>query len=485
MRAIDMRIDDKRLMLKPDASRLLLRPSAPSQEQRVGRIAARVMAMAESDVQALLAGVRKEFSDRHPDFDRVLGDRFKWIRRHLLSDARMSRDRQLLMGSYFLQEYALEAAALFNPSIVPHPDQTGVKTGATRFILSLRATGEGHVSSIEFREGVVTPDCSIEMAPSSGRVVEPCMIPTSRYEKALFERKLRELGLLDGVVRQVLDRLGDMFTMDELNEKVTLVKRQALARGEGDVSLRGAILLAQSNYEVEFAAGCPLDERVLFPMAPSQVNGIEDARFVRFTEEDGSTRYYATYTAYDGKIILPQILETEDFVSFRFITLNGPAVANKGMALFPKKIHGMYAMLSRQDNENIFLMFSDNIHFWYNADVVIRPTHAWEFTQLGNCGSPIETDAGWLVLSHGVGPVRQYSIGAFLLDRNDPSQVIGRLPEPLIVPGMVRLKGYVPNVAYTCGGMLCGRKLVLPFAVCDYATTFAVASVDDIIAAME
>ena len=243
--------------------------------------------------------------------------------------------------------------------------------------------------------------------------------------------------------------------------------------------------MAQSNYEVQFDADSSLSERVLFPVTPSQSNGIEDARFVRFQDDDGAHTYYATYTAYDGKLILPQFIETPDFLRFRFVTLNGPAVQNKGMALFPRKIQGRYVMLARQDYENIYVMFSDHLHFWHDTHLVLKPAFPWEFIQLGNCGSPIETEAGWLVLSHGVGPMRKYCIGAFLLDLDDPTKVLGRLPEPLIKPNETEREGYVPNVVYSCGSLLHGRRLIIPYAMSDYATTFATLSLDELLAAME
>lgn len=245
------------------------------------------------------------------------------------------------------------------------------------------------------------------------------------------------------------------------------------------------LLLAESNYQVRFTAGQPVSQRVIFPFTPSQSNGIEDARFVRFQNDDRTFTYYATYTAYDGKIILPQLLETPDFLHFKFITLNGPAVQNKGMALFPRKIGGRYAMLSRQDDENILLMFSDNIHFWDAPKVVLSPTQPWEFIKLGNCGSPIETEAGWLVLSHGVGAMRKYCLGAFLLDLNNPSRVIGRLPEPLLSPNETERDGYVPNVVYTCGALLHGRELIIPYAMSDSSTSFATVSLDELLSGMQ
>jgi predicted GH43/DUF377 family glycosyl hydrolase len=311
-------------------------------------------------------------------------------------------------------------------------------------------------------------------------------VPDLRYEKALFGRKLQEAGVQDDSCRRVLDRLPEQFTLDELR-RVLLEMRQHPdpADATAEHAARGILLLAESNYEVNFASGSRPSQRVLFPTSPSQSNGIEDARFVRFQNDDGSFTYYATYTAYDGKITLPQLLETPDFLYFNFSTLNGPAVQNKGMALFPRKINGQYVMLSRQDDENLLVMFSDNVRFWQTPRLLLAPAEAWEFVKIGNCGSPIETDAGWLVLSHGVGAMRKYCLGAFLLDLNDPTRVIGRLREPLLSPNETEREGYVPNVVYTCGALLHGRELVIPYAMSDYSTSFATVSLDRLLAAME
>jgi predicted GH43/DUF377 family glycosyl hydrolase len=283
-----------------------------------------------------------------------------------------------------------------------------------------------------------------------------------------------------------MSELKDKFTLADLERKLEGVLKQVrLAEPESDSLARNILLLAQSNYEVQFSLESRVSERVIFPTSPSASNGIEDTRFVLFENQDGTRVYYATYTAYDGKLILPQLLETLDFLHLRFITLNGPAVQNKGMALFPRKLHGHYAMLSRQDNENIYLMYSDNIHFWYESELIMRPTYPWEFVQLGNCGSPMETEAGWLVLSHGVGPMRKYCIGAFLLDLDDPTKIIGRLREPLLKPSETEREGYVPNVVYSCGALIHNRELILPYAMSDYATNFATVSLDELLAAME
>lgn len=463
-----------------------MRPFYPSTNDIARRIVARVMALPAAQVSRLLIEVLGEFEDRHENVTQIFRNRFEHVR-HSLSEAwEFSPEQQALIGSYFTHEYSPESAALFNPSIVPHPDQTGLPEGAMRFILSLRATGEGHISSIAFRTGVISAQHRVTVTPPVPLVTEPERVPDAGYEKALFARKLLEAGVQDACCWHVLDRLPDPFTLDELQRVVLAMRQQAdPAEATAEHAARGMLLLAESNYVVNFAAGSRPSQRILFPSSPSQSNGIEDARFVRFQNDDGSITYFATYTAYDGKITLPQLLETPDFLHFNFSTLNGPAVRNKGMALFPRKINGQYAMLSRQDDENLLLMFSDNVRFWQTPRVLLPPAQPWEFFKIGNCGSPIETDAGWLVLSHGVGAMRKYCLGAFLLDLRDPSRVIGRLREPLLSPNESEREGYVPNVVYTCGALVHGQELVIPYAMSDYATSFATVSLDHLLAAME
>jgi predicted GH43/DUF377 family glycosyl hydrolase len=479
-------VQRSQVILHPDRSRVLLRPFLVPTDPRAARICAQVMALPEAEVQALWQEVNQEFGGRHAKTHEFLKARFELVRPCLPTREKLSQERQLLLGAYFTHEYSLEAAALFNPSIVPHPDQSDLPAGGLRFILSLRATGEGHISSITFRTGLLGARGHISINAPTRYCLEPEQVPNAAYENGLFERKLQELGLVGDFSRQVLQELGSSFTLDDLRASLTRTAQQFRARDQqtGAVS-RKILMLAQSNYEVQFSPDSRLSERVLFPVTPSQSNGIEDARFVRFQHEDGTQTYYATYTAYDGKMILPQFIETQDFLHFKFITLNGPAVQNKGMALFPRKVNGHYAMLGRQDYENIYVMFSDHLHFWHETQLILKPVFPWEFIQLGNCGSPIETDAGWLVLSHGVGPMRKYCIGAFLLDRDDPTKVIGRLRGPLLKPNENEREGYVPNVVYSCGSLLHGRQLVIPYAMSDYATTFATLSLDEVLSAME
>jgi len=446
------------------------------------------MSLPEDRVRPLLNEVSAEFSQRHEQIHSLFLERFEQISDLLLTDEQISEQRRLLIGSYFLAEYSLESAALFNPSIIPHPDQADLPPGALRFILSLRATGEGHISSITFRTGIIYGDHRIEISPATGFLTEPRQVPNPLYEKAQFAKKLSELGLTGEFTRRVINKLGELFTLEELRSGVNVeIERSRLSNTavhEDQEAAQGIWMLARSNYEVQFQPNQSLSERIIFPATPSQRNGIEDARFVYFTNDDGTHVYYATFTAFDGRVIMPQLVETPDFLLFRFITLNGPAAENKGMALFPRKINGRYVMLSRQDNENIYLMFSDSIYFWQERVVLLKPTFPWELVQLGNCGSPIETDAGWLVLSHGVGPMRKYCIGASLLDRDDPTKVIGRLPEPLLKPDQNEREGYVPNVVYTCGALLRDGELIIPYGLADHATGFATVPLAEVLAAM-
>jgi predicted GH43/DUF377 family glycosyl hydrolase len=426
-----------------------------------------------------------EFRERHQRTREFFLHRFEQVRKFLLTDQPLSENRRLLIGSYFTSEYALESAALFNPSMVWHPDQSGLAEGSHRFVLSLRATGEGHISSITFRSGTIDAENRIRIDEPTRFVVAPDLVPNALYEKPLFYRKLTELGINGPFTDLVIAALGETFTLDDLSRALRNVLRHNRARQhEFEPLAHTMLVLAKSNYEIRFDPALNVSERVIFPSSPTETNGIEDARFVRFAHPDGRVAYYATYTAYDGRVTFPQMLETEDFFHFKVSTLNGPEVKNKGFAMFPRMVNGQYAMLSRQDNENLYLMYSDMPHFWYTKELIAKPTYSWEFVQLGNCGSPIETEAGWLVLTHGVGPMRKYAMGAFLLDLADPARVIGRLPAPLLEPNASEREGYVPNVVYSCGAALHGRELVIPYAMSDYASTFATVPLDDVLNAM-
>jgi predicted GH43/DUF377 family glycosyl hydrolase len=397
----------------------------------------------------------------------------------------LSPNRRLLIGAFFTAEYALESAALFNPSIVPHPDQTDLGEGDLRFILTLRAVGEGHISSVEFRTGVIHRDHSIETDKTSGLVMGPEIDSDPAFPKTIFMHKLREKGLENNWSRSVMNALGATFTRTQLDQSIQQAAHETQLHTE-DVRQAVECLhwLVESNYEIRFSPSVPLSERVIFPVSLNESNGIEDARFVRFVDEDQSATYYATYTAYNGRIILPQLIETSDFLRFRVRTLTGPAAQNKGMALFPKRIDGRYAMLSRHDDENLFLTLSEDRYFWSDPQLLLRPSRPWELVKIGNCGSPIETDAGWLVLTHGIGPMRKYCIGVTLLDLQDPSKVVGRLNEPLLQPAADQADGYVPNVVYTCGALIHRGRLVLPYGLNDTTTTVVTVELETLLAAL-
>lgn len=479
-----IRIRRHKVTLLPESARVIIRPFIPGDPDYINTMVGRVLALSEKEVVCQLSVVRREFDDRHYDIESILMAHFEKIQQHVPSHP-LSRDRQLLVGALFSGEYALESAAIFNPSIVPHPDQSDAPAGGLRFIMSLRATGEGHISSIEFRAGTIEANGKIALDPSSRFVTEPEIIPDPSYEKHSFLTKLHEMGVDDWHLDAVLAPLGDRFTRSDLSRSVGTIHDQSQPlTHELNHTLDCIQWLADSNYELRFSDNLAISERVIFPVSANESNGIEDARFVRFVDDDDSVTYCATYTAYNGRDILPQLIETKDFLHFRILTLNGDAVQNKGMALFPRRIAGRYAMLSRQDNENLFIMFSDSPHHWSNPKVILCPAAMWESVKVGNCGSPIETEAGWLVITHGVGPMRKYCIGAVLLDLDDPTKVIGRLSEPLLSPEGNEREGYVPNVVYSCGSLIHGRQLILPFAVSDQASAIASVSLDDLLEAL-
>lgn len=459
------------LTLLPESSRVIIRPFIPGEDQRITRIIGRALALSEDEVAAELNSVLTEFDGRHFEIRNVLLRHFHKVRPHVFTERPLSQELQLLIGAMFSGEYALESAALFNPSIIPHPDQSDLPDGALRFIMSLRATGEGHISSIEFRSGVIAEGGCITLDPVSRFVTAPEILPNPRYRKPLFVTKLHEMFEESDYCAAVMRTLPDDFTLSELHESIQRVRDEIQPHtAELNRTLERVQWLADSNYELRFSPRLSISERIIFPVSANESNGIEDARFVRFVEDDGSAMYYATYTAYNGHTILPQLIETQDFLDFRILTLNGRAVQNKGMALFPRRVHGQYLMLSRQDDENLLLMRSDNPHHWEHPQLLMRPAQMWESVKIGNCGSPIETPDGWLVITHGVGPMRKYCIGAALLDLDDPSHVIGRLNEPLIEPEGNEREGYVPNVVYSCGSLIHGDRLILPYAMSDTAT---------------
>ncbi len=420
------------LYLRPDPSRVLVRPFRPATEPRdlnptdktrANHVVDRILRLELPVAAALLTEVLENFDGRHRNLLATFEARAADMEDAFAEHADFTAVQRQLVGAYFLHEYSFESAALFNPSIVAHPDQSGVGPGEMRFVLSLRAVGEGHISSLTFRSGIIARDGGVTVESPARLASLP--IVTSRAGEPGGER---------------LD-------------------------------------LCFPNYE-------DISERVIFPLTAAQSHGIEDARFVRFTDDAGLSTYYATYTAYDGRGIRSELIETRDFLTFRMTPLQGDAARNKGMALFPRKIGGLYAMIARQDNENLYLIYSDDLYTWNGGAPILRPEFPWEFVQIGNCGAPIELDEGWLLLTHGVGAVRRYAIGAALLDKTDPSKVLARSREPLVHPEPSEREGYVPNVVYTCGAIRHHELIVLPYAVSDSFSNFATIRIDALLRAM-
>jgi predicted GH43/DUF377 family glycosyl hydrolase len=464
-------------LLNAASSRVITRPHVPGDAARLKGLVARVLGLSEDDVNHLLDAVLQDFSARHRNFRKTLERNFDRIADVVPNRESLSAERRLLLGAYVTSEYSVESAALFNPSIVPHPDQTDVRQGSLRFIMSFRATGEGHISSIEFRSGVVDENTDIYIDAVSQYVATPAIHTDPTYERHHFRRKLEDICASNQVVDRLFEGLNETFTFDELNVQIDRFRSARVQMKDKQDLIDMVLWLARSNYEVIFDPDRQISERVIFPVTENESSGIEDARFVRFVNDDKSVKYYATYTAYNGFAILPQLLETTDFLTFKLHTLSGNAAQNKGMALFPRKIKGRYVMLSRQDGVNNYIVFSDRLRNWNDARLLQEPVHPLEFVQVGNCGSPVETTEGWLALFHGVGPMRRYSIWAELLDLDDPSKVIGRLDEPILAPDEHERDGYVPNVVYSCGSMIHGDALILPYGIADQRCRIATVSI--------
>ncbi len=479
-------VNRKHEKLMGDSSRVITRLYLPDDPHRITRIIQRILDLPDPNAQALLDQVILDFSERHKDIKAVFERHLNKVREYIAEDVVLSETKQALIGAYFTMEYSVESAALFNPSIVPHPDQQHVPKGSLRFIMSLRATGEGHLSSIVFRGGVIDADNAILFEPISEYVVTPEVHLNPMYDLHLFCLKLAEMGADNDMVHYLFSQLPDTFSYLGLKKRIEELRATPDFSEETHSKTFEIIFwLANSNYEVYFAPEHLISERVIFPTSKIESRGIEDARFVQFFNNDGHITYYATYTAYNGVNILPQLIETTDFVKFKISTLNGRAVQNKGMALFPRKIEDRYVMLSRQDGENNRIMFSDNIHFWQESEIIQQPARPWEFVQLGNCGSPLETSAGWIVLTHGVGPMRQYCVGAILLDLKNPAKVIAYLDKPLLVPHEEEREGYVPNVIYSCGSLIHNHELIIPYAMSDVMSGIATVNVEELLRCMQ
>ena len=479
------KIKRKKIKIKGDSSRVITRIHVPGEAARIHRIIQRIADLPATTAENLLEQTMLDFSKRHRDIMCVFERHLNKVKDYIPKDIVLSETQKSLIGAYFTMEYSIESAALFNPSIVPHPDQSNLAKGSLRFIMSLRATGEGHISSIVFRSGVLVRQNALLFDPISEYVETPDVIYNLTYNRHLFQLKLNEMKVGNEITAYLFDRLPDNFTFSQLKEITsTLRSKPIFAEKLQNESFKIIHWLADSNYEINFESDHRISERVIFPVSKNESRGIEDARFVQFFDDNGEMTYYATYTAYNGYAILPQLIKTKDFVGFEVMTLNGRAVQNKGMALFPRKINNRYVMLSRQDGENNRIMFSDNIHFWQKSEIIQEPAHPWEFIQIGNCGSPMETDKGWLVLTHGVGPMREYCIGAMLLDLENPKKILARLEEPLLAPREEEREGYVPNVVYTCGALIHNNELVIPYAMSDFMSGVATIGVSELIGCM-
>ncbi|MEM9252132.1 MAG: glycoside hydrolase family 130 protein [Planctomycetota bacterium] len=470
------------IKFRSDDKRVITRFFGAGGDERVKRIAERVAGMTDAAADELLDDTMRRFSHRHRDVQGAFLRHFDQVR-HVIPDAEtLSSNRRLLLGSFFTMEYAIEAAALFNPSMVEHPDQSTAPAGGVRFIMSLRATGEGHVSSIVFRTGHVTANGDVEFddpSPYSGRLR---IQQDKTYDKHLFFLKLIEMAAYSDACRVVLDALPQRFTLPDLERTLAQINTRNHKPDSFDETARNMRWLARSNYTLDVPPTASASEIVLFPTSDNESRGIEDCRLTRFTDTDGSVNYYGTYTAYNGFVALPQVFETTNFTHIEVHTLNGKYVQNKGMALFPRKIDGDYVVAGRIDGENNFLLRSDNVHFWNNAVKLQGPVYPWEFVQIGNCGAPIETDEGWLLLTHGVGPMRRYCIGVTLLDLDDPSKVIAHSPAPILAPNAEERDGYVPNVVYSCGAIKHNDLMVMPYAMSDSASSVCTFSCSELLA---
>jgi len=470
----------------PDPSRVIARFFYISDE-RSKYIISNVLAMSESEVYTTLSKVLRGFSRRHRNISMIFETHFNKLYNLFdelgIKPGNVNQSHKLLIGSYFTVEYSIESAAFFNPSIVEDPDQSELGPDEKRVILSFRATGEGHISSIVFRSGIINKNNNLIIEPVGKMLAEAERIKRHIYHKESFIKKLDEMRDFDNKISPdfVLEKLGNSFTYGELKRAVEETRKTPHLTANKELIVNQMMWLAKSHYEVDFSIDSAISERVIFPISETERNGIEDARFVKFTEDNGEVTYYATITAYDGLSILPKLLTTKNFYHFKGLPIHGELAQNKGMALFPRKINGKYAMLCRIDGMNNYLAYSDNINIWREAKLIQKPKYPWDLIQVGNGGSPIETEEGWLVITHGVGPMREYVLGASLYERANPEKEIGRLKSPLIAPNNEEREGYVPNVVYSCGSIVHNKNLIVPYAMSDYASTYATIDLNELL----
>lgn len=476
-----MQVKRSNIQIKANPNRVIINfldlGANTSNTSRLNRLIDTVLAIPELELHTLYEEIKNSFASRHRNFESYLKINFQKIQSEIPKDTVISEIRSLVLGAYFSKEYSIQSAALFNPSMVAHPNQSGLKTGEKRFIISLRSVGEGHISSIEFRSGIVDSNGSIRLDEET------------RFSSC-SEKDLKKIYFKDNIVKNtaalidfdqsILNVFEETFTIDDYLEKV---RANEFVHFDG-VTQAALFHILDTNYDVVTDKDAPICERVIFPNASGESMGMEDVRFVAFTEE-GKTQYIGTYTAYNGHKISPQLIITDDFIHFKARSMYGAAVSDKGMGLFPEKIDGKYVMIGRQGGENITMMYSDDLFIWNTYEVLMRPEYTWGYVQLGNCGSPIKTDEGWLVITHAVGPLRKYVLGAILLDLKNPSKIIKKLNRPLLSPNEEEREGYVPNVVYSCGSMVHNGNLIVPYAMSDSASTFATVNIEELLKEMD
>ncbi|PAM91538.1 glycosidase [Flavobacterium sp. IR1] len=478
----------KNIKFIPDSKRVVTRYFMNG-EERTQQMVMRIMTLDEKQVSETLEQTLREFARRHRNISSIFFKHCEKIRDVIegmqIDYENMSLNRKMLIGSYCTMEYAIESAAIFNPSIVEDFDQSGLEVGEKRVIISFRATGEGHISSIVFRRGILDKNNNLQVMKNGHHIDKAEILHKTFFNKERFLLKLSEMHTSDKYITQIMEDLPEEFEYTVLKNIVNKALTDPTMREERRVALNEILWLAKSFYDLEFKHDSDITERVIFPISDSESRGIEDARFVRFIDDDDSVRVMATYTAYNGHTILPKLISTEDFYTFRVMPLHGAGAQNKNLALFPRKIKGKYAMLARIDGVNNYIMFSDRVTQWNTPILLQEPRYTWEFTQIGNCGSPLWTKEGWLIITHGVGTMRRYCIGASLLDLEDPTKEIGRLSEPLLSPLEDEREGYVPNVVYSCGAIIHNDSLILPYAVSDYSSTYAIVDLAELLDALK
>jgi len=480
-------IERKPIRINPDPKRVIARFFFNGND-RAKEVIKRVLDIDEDMAFCIISPLLQEYSKRHRNITRVL-DRHCSKLQPLFAELdidfkSLTEYRKLLIGSYFTHEYSIESAAFFNPSIVADPDQTELQEGNRRVIISFRAVGEGHISSITFRRALIDQNNNITVLPAGSYVDEAEIVRNAVYNRKLFFQKAAVTQINIDVLKELETKLDAHFEYSNLRR--VILDSQNLKESQTEkIEYDKVLWLADSYYEIVFSLDTDISDRVIFPISEYERKGIEDARFVEFRGDDGSCIYYATYTAYDGALIMPKLLQTTDFYNFKMMPLYGAGAQNKNLALFPRKINGKFAMISRIDGCNNYIMYADKINIWEKPVLLQQPKFTWEFIQIGNCGSPVETRHGWIMITHGVGPMRRYVLGASLLKLDDPTIEIGRLKEPLLIPNNDEREGYVPNVLYSCGSLIHNGKLIIPYGISDSSTGFAVVDLEELIAKLK